>query len=327
MRTITCIILYLSFGYATNAQNLVANSSFEEYAKCPSRWGQGNYDTAVNVAIGWYSFSTSPDYFNTCCPSDDYYTVPKNWGGYQFPATGNGYFGITTYCRSCPTDYREIFGCRLLSQLDPGKTYFVSFKVSAGAEIGLGTFFSNNLGIRFSTTSFDPFIHPIPINNIAHVKCDLILRDTTNWLTLQGSFVADSAYQYLAIGNFFDDEHTKAERHDPSNAAYYFIDDVIVSTNKDEAWSDTAFILAGYSEPWSIYPNPASSELTVSAALSTEKIEIYNALGQRLQSVNTSSLPQSTSYNIAVNNLPSGCYFISIRGGAYHRIKKFMVVH
>ena len=330
MKLILYLIFLLTITNRTVSQNLVPNSSFEEYSNCPGYFSNPtNEDTEVNIAISWSSYRYSPNYLNSCCPKNEFYSIPQNSFGYQFAATGNGYCGIYTFSKSYQ-DYREIFGCKLLSPLVIGETYFVSFKVNAASSDNGIHLYTNNLGIKFSTVPFETFEHPIAVNNFAHINSDIIIIDTTNWLTIQGSFVADSTYQYLALGNFFDDAHTKIGFDNSTETkllAYYYVDDVKVSTDKNEAWTDTLFVLAGITDPWTIFPNPVSVELTVSAAIPTQKIEIYSVIGQELLSVNTSALPQSTSYKIFVGDLAAGYYFIRIRGGGYRQTKKFIVTH
>jgi hypothetical protein len=81
----------LSVGFVSlNAQNLVPNSSFEEYEACPH-----NYNELKN-AIPWFrSTQGTTDYFNAC---DTFHLegkinagVPNNYFGYQEAHTGQAY--------------------------------------------------------------------------------------------------------------------------------------------------------------------------------------------------------------------------------------------
>src|SRR5690606_41066997 len=40
----------------------------------------------------------------------------------------------------------------------------------------------------------------VPTRNYAHLHSTAVITDTANWILVQGSFVADSAYRFLAIG-------------------------------------------------------------------------------------------------------------------------------
>jgi hypothetical protein len=66
---------------------------------------------------------------------------------------------------------------------------------------------SNNIGVRFTTKPYSASFPP-PINNTATLNTDTIVKDTLNWILLSWNFTADSAYNYIYIGNFFDNAHT-----------------------------------------------------------------------------------------------------------------------
>lgn len=74
--------------------------------------------------------------------------------------------------------------------------------------------------------------NPFPINNQSLFHSDSILTDTVNWIKLSTSFIADSAYQYLIIGNFYDDNNTDTlSVNNIGNVGYYYIDDVCLTTD------------------------------------------------------------------------------------------------
>ena len=96
-------------------------------------------------------------------------------------------------------------------------------------------FAANNIGAYFSTeqiakienrTNFGGLLAYSP-----QVNETKILSERRKWVKVSGCFVAKEAYQYLTIGNFFDDAHTSfAEVVDESVriGSYYLIDDVVV---------------------------------------------------------------------------------------------------
>jgi hypothetical protein len=63
---------------------------------------------------------------------------------------------------------------------------------------------TNNLGIRLTTTT------AFPIDNFSHMHSLSVLSDDVNWITLTGSIIADSAYAYVGVGNFYTDANTTA---------------------------------------------------------------------------------------------------------------------
>src|SRR5687768_16803403 len=68
-------------------QNLVPNPSFEDYDTCPEFLSQ------INYAIGWGSSRQTPEYYNSCAIPFTVASVPHNYFGSQYPASGNAYAG------------------------------------------------------------------------------------------------------------------------------------------------------------------------------------------------------------------------------------------
>jgi hypothetical protein len=144
----------------------VPNCSFEDTVACPDSYGQ------IDKANGWSSYGSSPDYFNSCCPWTMVH-VPNNAFGFQYPANGNAYAGFIAYDELSPYSNKEFIGRALSQQLSIGQKYYVSFKLNLPkkdtASINMDdciTFACNNIGILFSTVSYDT-IHPAPVNNFA----------------------------------------------------------------------------------------------------------------------------------------------------------------
>ncbi len=103
---------------------------------------------------------------------------------------------------------------------------------------------------------FHRLVHPFPIGNYGSCVQPQIISDTVNWDSMvEGNFVADSAYQHIVLGNFFDNAHTDTT---PSEIgfvlAYFLIDSVsvtsafkectptganpIIASNRDMVYSD-----------------------------------------------------------------------------------------
>jgi hypothetical protein len=215
------------------AQNLVPNWSFEELTSCPHYLGE------VEKASGWLIFrgEESCDLYHVCGVPDTT-EVPANWLGYQWPASGSAYAGIYAYAGGDPWPYegREYFGIELAQPLTVGVEYHATLKVSLTTEYeGFGTwryrYACNNMGLLFSTEYF--FEHDLdPVPSRAHVRSAQVIEDTVGWTVISGSFVADSAYRYVVVGNFFGDAETDAVVVEPDgfwNLAYYYVDEVCVS--------------------------------------------------------------------------------------------------
>ena len=310
MRKIIFLFIFVFACTVCSSQNLVPNPSFELYDTCPNSQAQ------IRYATGWENWKYTPDYFNFCSSN---FSVPHNWGGYQEAATGNAYAGIYTY-ENADTNVREIIAHSLISNLVIGVKYYVSFKVSLAYDTNLiFNQATNNLGVLFSTISYNQF-NPIPIKNNATIYSASVITDTANWTVINGSFIADSAYQYIAIGNFFNDANTTVVQTQDTafdKAAYYFIDDVCVST--DSAICDFATNIASEATYWDkmkIFPNPFNSSCIVyipSLASRNEPstIVVTDLYGVKIRE--ESAYFYNGRYVFERNNIKEGIYILQIK--------------
>jgi hypothetical protein len=183
------------------SQNIVSNPSFELYSTCPNNVDQ------LSLCLSWSSFRETPDYLNTCSNTTLLITPPNSYFGFQYPHSGNAYAGFYIFAHYIPNN-RELIGSQLLDTLIIGQKYFISFYLNLGGSlIAKTTIASNKMGVKFSTVPYS-YSNPAPINNFAHYYCNNIITDTVKWTRINGSFIADSAYNYIIIGNFFADSLT-----------------------------------------------------------------------------------------------------------------------
>ena len=180
------------------------------------------------------------------------------------------------------------------------------------------------MGIKFSTVPYSYF-NPAPINNTAHFYTNTIITDTAKWTRISGSFIADSAYSYIMIGNFFDDAHTDTLNlaATNNNYAYYYLDDVCVSPD------------SLYCENWlgvkeqnvkkddvTIYPNPCVNQLNVkfnNVPNVNTTISIVDITGKIIMQTKT------TESEIVFNTekLAKGLYLVKVEGGGDVVLTKF----
>ena len=292
MKKIFFIILLFT-GKFCFAQNLVNNWSFEDTVACPTATFQ------LNKSLGWSEFRESPDYFNSCAPLViNGVSVPQNVWGYQNAMSGNAYAGFVAF-GIATSNSREILGSSLNQSTSIGQKYFVSFYVSRAANSNGMQWACNNIGMRFSTTSYS-VSNPAPVNNFAHIYSSTIITDTINWVKISGSFVADSNYKYVMFGNFFDDSLTSSMQIGPNfGYAYYYIDDIKISTDSNYVNSIQELNL----NVQSIYPNLARDWIEIREH-GICNVEIYDATGKIIMILKDIMLPQK----INVSNFVTGLY-------------------
>ena len=293
-RRMSCCLLLLAL-LRCEAQNLVPNPSFEEYSACPVTTGFQGF----SKPLYWEKWSESPEYFHACAGSlggvDTLIRVPLNGFGFQYALHGDAYVGAYAYGSGGEgLSFREYVGCELLEPLEVGESYDLSFfaNVAFGGTYWAPTWACNNMGMLFTnqTNPWNPGIGPhFALRNYAHLQSTAIISDTADWTLVSGSFVADSAYRYLVIGNHFSNALTDTLHVIPGTSlgAYYFVDGVCVT----RAGQPCDFIVGtGEVELTALraWPNPAADHVNVRVGLGTAW-QVFDVLG-RLVAEGVSSL-------------------------------------
>ena len=302
--------------------NLIPNYSFEEYTQCPDGEDQ------VPYATGWENWEGTPDYFNACSTSG-FATVPYSLGAgnFQYARSGNAYCGLRSFISKTQlfgNPYvREEIAVQLLQPMQVGETYFLVMYVSLGSWIP-SPCACNKLGVKFTMQSFASYgnIATSPlVNNYAPIYVDSMITDTMNWVQVSRSFIADSAYQYMVIGNFFDDAHTDTSiiGTSPICISYYFIDDVCLSTDSLGCFATGIQDLNAHEEI-RVSPNPFNDQCTIKLASWNSgdiELKLTDEFG-RLKDVNYNSFLQSnkTTLTIYKGNLEKGTYFLFVTAGS-----------
>ena len=313
------------------------NGSFENKIQCPQHDDQfTGYVTSWTSVLGGGGGGLC--YFTSMCSGPGYDVgIPSNILGHQYAHTGASYAGLYTYISPLQAGgdsavyymYKNDRGYiqdSLLSPLIGGTKYYVTFYVSLG---DTNRYACNNIGAYFSDSALvwsgghvKSYLHPQISNDTALNP----LTDKVNWMRVSGSFVAAGGEQYIVIGNFVDDAHVDTLLVGPSiyqPDAYYYIDDVIVST--DSTYADSLFTGVNEIKPVKasvkVYPNPANNLLNVAIALPKGELGytmcLYNSEGNRVM-CETLSNDIST---FSINQLSSGMYYYRIVDGSGNIVK------
>lgn len=307
------VLLSLVLGSAAQAQNLVPNGSFEQYIYCPDDISQF-YDNIV----GWSVVSASPDYFNECRDSFDL-GVPSNWLGYQAAAGGSGYAGLVTFNGDVPF-YRELIEAELTNSLEIGVPVQLSIQVALG---GFGSdhdyttkWTTRGIGLRLSTQPFPWPQSSYP--NSAHLYFDEVLTDTMEWHELTSTYIPDSAYRFITIGNFFEDSLSAPVLIDSTaevDAAYVFVDEVCVSLDPAYCGAHIGMNEMSDFQPL-VFPNPVEEELHVVLPTSSRSMaaSIRDIAGRLMGKFQMQ--PSTSDRTLDVSYLPEGIYVLHVTDGA-----------
>lgn len=280
--------------FCCRAQNLVPNHSFEEAQSCYPFSGFYYPDEGP---LGWFSGGHSPDYFQgpDCAGYGNDRSASLNHMGFQYPFDGVCYAGVVSYYFMPPG--REYLVIQLLEPLEIGQTYYASFRANAAwggtAQVPYASLASSHIGMRFTMhpnqwVLDDPM--PVPVN-YAQVYYPQVLTDTVGWTFVSGSFVADSSYQYVMIGNHFSNSLTDTSSLGNTinpPMAYTFIDDVCVSPSPLGCPS-----LVGLEGHFGVdvvlFPNPSRATVVIRNVEQGARVSVVDLFGRNVWTGNTVS--------------------------------------
>lgn len=312
------LLMICTLGPLKAQMNLVPNPSFENVTFCPNGTGQ------VYAAYPWKSYGYSPDLYCACSPSG--VNVPYNNAGFQFANNGNCMVGLVTFRKqSSPTgpNTREFLGIHLTQPLSIGATYYFSCFINCSGGIAT-TLASNKFGMRLLTNSMDSLQGSSLVTNFSNVFSDSLFSDTLAWYKIKGTFIADSVYQYIVLGNFFTDANTDTISVRPGipDIAYYFLDDICLSTDSNycENWTSSN-PETNLNQALILYPNPVSSTINIESNEKIESVSIFDFNGNVVHiDVNLFT----TLISINVEKFKSGIYITQIKSKLITRYIKLV---
>lgn len=228
MKPLSLSIIFIFLVLEAMGQNMVPNSSFEEYYRCPASFSTDRRDFFLP---GWSSPNKgTPDHYHQCSWGDN--DVPFNWAGQSNAHSGMGYAGIYTWSNN-GKNYREYIQVELQSPLMKGARYRVEFYFKLSS---YSVFATDRMGLIFS----DSILNRTDDKLIKHSPAVLRTKTTPftedRWELASAEYTAKGGERALIIGNFSDDRsthHVKLESRAGksfmlSASAYYYIDDVSV---------------------------------------------------------------------------------------------------
>lgn len=209
------------------AQNLVYNGSFEEYSECPqsNELNNGQFERA----IGWFRPTLgTPDYYNRC--NSGLVGVPLNFWGYQEPYEGDGYagFGAIVWDKDGNNLGNEYIRTELICPLKPCIEYNFRMYVSLA---NISTHGVGKLGVLFTIDNqfTETFYTLTQVPQIIYEDSPIL--DTSNWVLIEGSFIAQGFEKYLTIGYFQDNvnmDTASIQDFGFNSEALYYVDSISV---------------------------------------------------------------------------------------------------
>ena len=205
------------------SQNMVPDSSFEDYRRLPVK-----KNNSISCTKNWVSPSEggAGDYYHELSP---WWTgVPGNIFGRQKPSTGKAYGGLCLRRKFC-----EYMSTKLIDTLKAGQEYRVEFYVcraerSIGKVKELGIHFSKGilLGLPGSGVDFVPSIEFIEKKGF---------KNKRKWVKYSAVYTAEGFETSLMIGHFRN-KNTKRFK----GWSHYYFDDISVTPIAHEPSIDRA---------------------------------------------------------------------------------------
>lgn len=213
-----------------HSQNLIYNGDFELYSTLPNDLGD------CMKAVGWsnsngipYAGSDwgTPDYLHW--NGFGYGKLPFNTSDSVYPYSGRAIMGLC-FWGNFDEKFREYISTRLTQKMQVGSVYKLEMYITFGLYCNFDVYQTKNFGMLFSKSQPKQQGYKV-INLIPQIQANTFIG-SHKWTKLSFSFRADSAYEFLTIGNFYDKAHTAVVFYDSgymkSNAAssYYYIDKI-----------------------------------------------------------------------------------------------------
>ena len=195
------------------------------------------------MAQGWSLVSQGTvDHFHQChtgtLPTGQS-MPPSTWVGYEDTLYGSAYAGLIVYENSGGgvVDYREYMQIQLSSPLVAGQTYTIGFRYALAEE---SQYASDGLGMLLSNGALNYPGTQTVIPGSPQLEASTVLTDT-NWTLMSGTFVATGGEDHLVIGCWMNDGAmtTVPTGFGTWQYAYYFVDNVFVTSNPCDATIST----------------------------------------------------------------------------------------
>ena len=231
-------VFIMIFASETSGQNLVLNGGFES-GQIPTTSGE------IDLATGWKTLYGSPDYFHPF--AGILVQIPFNWWGHHWPVgTGRRYAGLFTYDNNGIPEGEQVY-CKLVSPLTVGNWYRFEVSISLAER---SRFIADSFGVGFTVSE--------PVSRLTVGRTLQPVTDTAQWIPRSITFRADSAYEYLVLGQMSWAPVTDTVSCGDLPISYYYIDSVSVTESgpvgitegrTEEEFRELEDLLRGNSSP------------------------------------------------------------------------------
>ena len=201
--------------FQINSQNLVSNSSFENYnkEKATKTFTNSNYEFIQEIKDWGTPNTATPDLIHS--------NFKTEWVKIGNPRTGNNMIGLRSDLSWC--EYIQI---ELDTKLVSGKSYYVEFWMRRGKKnkkaIDFDQLVNKNFGILFLEEPLKSNTTKILDGKPQIGAADEIWVTPNEWIKIHGIFTPDKNYGFICLGQFWNN----SELLPVTLSGYFLIDDV-----------------------------------------------------------------------------------------------------
>lgn len=232
--------------------------------------------------------------------------MPDNHFGSQETVEGDAYVAFYTYHLFDGPNTRAYFTQELSEPLQAGMTYCFSLFANLAGRSVFGT-----LGFNAMFTAEQPsacnYADTLIWPDASQIELYTNDVDTSYWMQLSDSFVADGTERHITIGHFHgfhppDTLFAGWNNGDLDPQAIYFIDQVSLTA------CDQIGIAEHTARSIGVYPNPAEGlvRVTVPPSMIGSRLELVDALGTLI----TETRIATSGIDWDLSPIAPGCYFI-----------------
>jgi len=248
--SLVCLVLCI-FTIGLNAQlpcwgdNCVSNAGFESYRSCQENTTIQKSTLAwIDHSLNVNDFPPSMDYFNLYCKKKAgfYAEIPEDNPPYMGSAMLGG-FMLQADAKTWNINrrvHKEYAYCALNGHLSVGKTYRLQFYVKFAQSRQFRNKALDQIGAVLSEDDPTQFFEQSSYRGprpMAQSKPGQLLKDSSTWVLISHTFVADKPYKYLMLGHFYQYDENAMQSFFKTNDtynAYYLFDEVALQELREE---------------------------------------------------------------------------------------------
>lgn len=293
---------------------LVQNGDFEVYSVLPDFLNQ------LDRADGWFNPMFEGCVWSTdSCSTPDYFhlqgtglaQLPNNFFASVQPYEGSGIGGVAAIVNWGGREfgYTQFNGSMIIGGRYQLSLFITNGVPNLGGDSGTG-WGLDGFGVGLSTNEPVQYHYAMPPPAVATTFTIDTVFFSEDWVEYSVVVIADSAYQYLTIGNFKEGENEMVQYYPEQSmfdVAYYFIDDVSVirldTANSVYEWQEATHTFSQTAEQITIGLDEHARGATAT---------LYDMSGRETGKANG----QGRLLNLPLGNLPKGIYALQLQTAA-----------